>query len=514
MIGKIRFLRLIVAVCLSYWYSSLLFSGAHSTGKPRPSSVETAFVEKKIQSLFAEVEGRMVSEGKEAVTASINGIVVINELRLGDYVREGQVIARQDSRELRFRKKNLQVLLVDARLEHDELEADINTQQLLLEIDQQQVEIFSNRANRAADLRKKNTLSQQELETSVNAKLNAEKNLFERQNLIASKQFQLQQAASRLSRLRFDMEQLRLDIKETNLVAHQSGQVIFLKDYSRSFAREGEIIAEILSPRGFEVDAEIPVQLIEYLKSVKMVDGHSISGTPLKLKPRVLLPVQNIRTATRTMRFSVIGQLDPVIQAENALVMLRIPSTEQIPVLTIPKDALIPVGGRHIVFSVEDGKAVKKRIRLGDPVGESFIVLNGLVEGEEVVVRGNEQLTDGKSVSKKNSGGLDKKRVVMNSRPQIKGDLWKIEWTTPRGVNDALLTVSETKAFFDDKKIDLIRAGSSINFLVERQRPFGPIVLEFTGIVKGDKMSGELVIRGLPSGADRVVAFLGEKEST
>ena len=68
------------------------------------------------------------------------------------------------------------------------------------------------------------------------------------------------------------------------------------------------------------------------------------------------------------------------------------------PVVTVLKDAVLPVVGGHIVYVAEEGIAIKRRIRLGEAFGDSFVVLQGLEAGAEVIVRGNEALNDGKKI--------------------------------------------------------------------------------------------------------------------
>ncbi len=54
--------------------------------------------------------------------------------------------------------------------------------------------------------------------------------------------------------------------------------------------------------------------------------------------------------------------------------------------------------GKQIVFVVEDDAAQIRALRLGQPVGGRFEVLDGLTPGELVVVRGNERLRAGQKV--------------------------------------------------------------------------------------------------------------------
>lgn len=55
--------------------------------------------------------------------------------------------------------------------------------------------------------------------------------------------------------------------------------------------------------------------------------------------------------------------------------------------LTVPKGSVVTFAGLTKVFTVEKGKAVEKRVTLGQPAGERIEVLTGVKVGERVVLR-------------------------------------------------------------------------------------------------------------------------------
>jgi multidrug efflux pump subunit AcrA (membrane-fusion protein) len=78
--------------------------------------------------------------------------------------------------------------------------------------------------------------------------------------------------------------------------------------------------------------------------------------------------------------------------------------------LGIPRDALLrhPDGGYSVYVAVEaEGglRAQRRPLRLGRESGLRVEVLEGLREGEQVVVRGNESLQDGQAIQVRAAGG-------------------------------------------------------------------------------------------------------------
>jgi len=58
----------------------------------------------------------------------------------------------------------------------------------------------------------------------------------------------------------------------------------------------------------------------------------------------------------------------------------------------------VRTGERQSVFVVVDGKALAKTVQLGESLGSRYEVLQGLANGDVVVVRGNEGLRSGQLV--------------------------------------------------------------------------------------------------------------------
>ena len=67
--------------------------------------------------------------------------------------------------------------------------------------------------------------------------------------------------------------------------------------------------------------------------------------------------------------------------------------------LTVHKDAILKREGMSLVYVVKEDSAQIKPVKLGDGVGERFIVLSGIEAGDLVVTKGNERLRPGQKVN-------------------------------------------------------------------------------------------------------------------
>jgi membrane fusion protein (multidrug efflux system) len=68
-------------------------------------------------------------------------------------------------------------------------------------------------------------------------------------------------------------------------------------------------------------------------------------------------------------------------------------------VAKIPFTAVLPRKGEHIVFLHENGRAVRRTVRIHSMAGESALISTGLEGGEQLVIEGQKFLQDGRAVS-------------------------------------------------------------------------------------------------------------------
>jgi len=93
-------------------------------------------------------------------------------------------------------------------------------------------------------------------------------------------------------------------------------------------------------------------------------------------------------------------RLKPGMLAEISVVLERHRDVVTVPLfsLLLEEGALADGSPRYRAFVVEGGKAGRRQVRTGLLEGERFEVLEGLAAGEELVVRGQQQLEDGSAV--------------------------------------------------------------------------------------------------------------------
>ena len=193
------------------------------------------------------------------------------------------------------------------------------------------------------------------------------------------------------------------------------------------------------------------------------------------------------------------------MKASDAAVSLQIPTSLPRPVITIPKDALIPIGNGQVAYVFNEEGVIRKSLKLGGSYEDKMIVLEGLNKSDLVVTRGNELLKDGDKVK------ISDKPNTKSTERKIKGEEWVLEWEGRRGTQTGTLILGDKKSYFNEDEVSINKDGKNISFKAPLVLPFGTLELLFEGIFLGETLKGTLTISGLPNGQTRENPFSGKK---
>ena len=217
---------------------------------------------------------------------------------------------------------------------------------------------------------------------------------------------QLSQAAAQVTAAEARLARIDYDLTHAVIRAPFTGVVVERMAQPGQFVSLGEPVAKLLDVAGLEIEADVPVTLVQGLVPGSEVSIRMADGTEAAAQVRVLLPVETVSTRTRAVRFSVdLSGLDPLLLAVGNSLTLRVPVSAEREILTVPKDALVQGRGGWMVFIVAEDKAEPRPVTLGQAAGDRMEVLSGVQAGDLVVVRGNERLRPGQPVNATRAGG-------------------------------------------------------------------------------------------------------------
>ena len=336
---------------------------------PAAVGVDEVYLEPLVQTV--PVIGRIVSQQGGAVSSRIGGAVIDVRVSIGDRVQKGQILALLDS-------KRLQRHAVLLRAEELEAEAQVQFAEARLALE-------SLRLSRLARLRESAAFSRGRYDDTVQEVVVAEASV----NI----------ARARNERANANVAITSMDLSNTKIRAPYGGVVTQLHTEIGGYVRAGDQVVTMLNDRELEIEAEVPTIYVLRLEagsvsSVTVGDDNNSYEAVL----RAIVPEENPLTRTQRVRFTPDKKMAQLALSINQAVTINLPLGLQEEVITVHKDAIILRQGTTFVYVVDAGKANLRPIKLGIAVGGRFVVLDGLLEGELTVIRGNERLQPGQDV--------------------------------------------------------------------------------------------------------------------
>jgi membrane fusion protein, heavy metal efflux system len=171
-----------------------------------------------------------------------------------------------------------------------------------------------------------------------------------------------------------------------------SGQVVEVTVQRGQAAASGAVLARVINPDGFEIEARVPEADVGRLTSISGIIVQPPGGEPILLgPPRAEVEAVGIAVdqATRTVPvvFEVSGRMPglPIGLTTTGRLLVGPPRGT----LAIPRTAVVDDAGLSVVYAMIDGEHFERRvIRQGASEGGYVEVLEGLKPGDRIVTRG------------------------------------------------------------------------------------------------------------------------------
>ncbi|OSQ50580.1 efflux RND transporter periplasmic adaptor subunit [Marivita geojedonensis] len=335
----------------------------------RPAGVSTAMVTTSTMAETVSVFGEVVAGRESAVAARVGGVAQEVPVRVGDRVAQGDILARLDT-------ELLEIELAQA-------EAQIAIARAGISVSEARLDRAEKAFRRAETLRQNSTIAEAQLE--------------ERASDFAEARGAQQEALARIQASQNAVEQARYRLDNAVVRAPFDAVVLDVTTEVGQFIASGSQVATLIDTSALEIEANVPARYVSALRVDQPVTATTDIGDTVTLTLRAILPTEFAATRTRPVRFEVAGT-DMAI-AVGQTVTLDVPVSAPREVLVVPKDALVQAQGGWSVFVNQDGKAMPRNVEIGAALNNSFEVLSGLTEGDEVVVRGNERLRPGQDIA-------------------------------------------------------------------------------------------------------------------
>jgi HlyD family secretion protein len=392
-------LAVLVALALALPTAMRLFSADASVSASRLSF---ATVERGLFVRDIAAEGKVVAAVSPTLYATSGGAVTL-KVHAGDTVKKDQVLAVIDSPELTNKllqeESNADAMEVDyqrAQIEARKQRSALQKAYDNAQIDQQAAERDLSRNEKAFKLgavsgmdvdRAKDTLQKAKLTTqhaqadlgmdndSLNFDIKSKKLAHERQELL--------------------VKDLKRQVDDLNVKSPVDGQVGQLFIAERATVAKDAKLVSVIDLSALEVEMQVPESFARDLgigMSGEITgNGHTWKGLVSAISPEVV----NGEVAAR-LRFE--GSTPKQLR-QNQRLSVRILLDKRDNVLTVQRGSFVDESGGNYAYVVHEGIAEKKPIRIGASSIDKVEILDGLKEGDKIVISGTDNFKDAARVA-------------------------------------------------------------------------------------------------------------------
>lgn len=317
------------------------------------------------------VIGRFVPRQAGVVASRVAGAVDAYTVEVGDVVKAGDILAG----------------IVDDTFEweRNRRRAEVATARAQLETSKASLHLLEQELGRLEALRTSPAFSQARYDDKLQETVRARSQVAESQA-----ELRAAEAEAQLAQIQFD---------DTTIKAPYGGTVTQRHSEAGAYLRIGDPVVSLLDNGNLEIEADVPSNRIAGLEQGRELRAVLDNGAEIKATVRAVIPDENPRTRTRRARF--VAEFKDAAHggmAANQSVTVHVPAGEVTTVVTVHKDAVLNRSGNRLVVLNDGGKATFRPVKLGQAVGQRFVVESGLAVGDEVVVRGNERLRPGQAI--------------------------------------------------------------------------------------------------------------------
>ena len=333
-----------------------------------PLKVLVGSVEKQDRYPYETVTGRLYPQKTAKLHFEVSGVVQKRSVEPGMKVSAGDVL-------ISLEQADYQDQLVQAQ---SSLIIETQTQQRdrqLLALGEQNLSLQQKELRRSEKIAERNLIAHSKVDVM-------RQRVFDLQSEVARLQ-----AAVSMSQARIHQQQSRVDSAQRNfdrtqLQAPFDGVINAVQVEQGDYVNVNQMALSIIDVTHLDVQLDIRGELVQGLHmghSVKVIhEGQTRIGEIVALQAD-----PDINTNTHQVRVRVSGES----LYAGSLAQVSLPLAAQMSALVIPVSAVLNQYGSTYVYLLEDNTVNLREIKIGQRVGNEYVVIEGLIEGEQIVMR-------------------------------------------------------------------------------------------------------------------------------
>ena len=376
----------IFLIMLNFFITSTLLAQSNSrNANKRASLVEVQKVSLINIAETTDTIGRLVALDPIIISAKINQEVLKVHFLIGDNIKKNDLLITLESKDI---LRNIKQISSELLFENQ-----------LVDLLKKQLELRLSKEKNAENLKSQKIITQDNLDTiSI---------------VVLQNQQQIAQREYNIKKLKILLGKARDDLTNAKVLSPINGNIILLDIKKGGLIQKGKVIASILADGSKEIEtdlrAESAARVILGSKVIISNNQYIFNG-----KIRGIVNIENIRTGTRKVRVALNKVLPKTLNVTGTRFALKIPVGKSSPRLLIHKDALISKGQKQIVYIFDKGLAKQYFVKIGLSIGNKIEIIDGIKEGQLVVIKGNENLRPNQSIKIKKKNKSYKKNQKKN----------------------------------------------------------------------------------------------------
>ncbi|QGP91751.1 Macrolide export protein MacA [Neomoorella glycerini] len=334
------------------------------------------------------VTGTVQAGATVQVMAASPGKIKSILVDVGDKVVQGQIIAELENSDLEARLQQAKANLEQARLGLDQADARVKQAEARAQLDEANLK-------RTQALFDQGAASQQQLDAARAAAAASQEDLAIARTSMAA-------APAQVAAAEAAVRQAEVALENTYIKAPVSGEVAARLLEPGALA-QGAVVTLVTSGER-QVEIGVTEQDVNYLRPGRevAVEVPAAAAEPLKGRVASVSPAADERSRVFKVKISLPGAPAGVKPGMAATVIY---TTRQVNnALLVPKNAVVKRGAQDVVYTVVEGKAAGRPVTTGIADDKNLEIIKGLAEGDSVIVKGQDFISEGQPVEVVNGG--------------------------------------------------------------------------------------------------------------
>ncbi|MBS3898431.1 MAG: efflux RND transporter periplasmic adaptor subunit [Dethiobacter sp.] len=353
--------------------------------------------------------GEVAAVSEVQVTPKAGGRIIRVAAAVGEEVRKGDLLVELETRELAMAVRQAEAALETAKANLQSAKTGGALAQLQAAVRQAEASYHNAQTilRRMEMLYREGAIALQQLDSArLQAEVAASQNMLAREQLAIFErgEGQVQVLEAQVRQAEIGLEMAQLNLSNARILSPVSGLVVALTAEVGNLASPGLPLVVLTGLDGVTVTTRLTEQAVGLFSPGMAVEvevpaiGLTLPGVVREVAPAA---VDGTRSFLVKVRVSAADGLRAGMFAR-----LRLVAAESAEAVLVPRTAVLERDGRHFVFTVNDGKAVRREVTVGLQDEKLIEILTGFAVGEKVITVGQQFLQDGTMVRLEGEGNF------------------------------------------------------------------------------------------------------------